>query len=94
MNINRKLKIAILIIPIILIIGTIAFGSFYTYWNSASPDKTCSSCHEIGISVNSQAQSPHRNLHCKECHGTALSNGLQHKGKGDDGCQPYQKQQG
>lgn len=65
-----------LIIPIIVIVCTIAFGSFYTYWNTASPDKTCSSCHEIGKSVNSQAQSAHRNLHCKECHGTALSNGL------------------
>jgi len=73
---NKKLKIALLTIPVILIVCTIAFGSFYTYWNSASPDKTCSSCHEIGKSVQSQAQSPHRNFHCKECHGTALSNGV------------------
>lgn len=73
---NRIHKIALLIIPVILIVGAIAFGSFYTYWNTASPDKTCASCHEIGKSVISQAQSSHRNLHCKECHGTALSNGL------------------
>ncbi len=76
MNMNRKLKITLLTIPVILIVCTITFGSFYTYWNTASPDKTCSSCHEIGKSVNSQAQSSHRNFHCKECHGTALSNGL------------------
>src|SRR5659263_591817 len=75
MTMNRKLKIALLTIPVILIVCTIAFGSFYTYWNTASPEKTCSSCHEIGKSVNSQAQSSHRNFHCKECHGTALSNG-------------------
>lgn len=73
---NKKLKIALLTIPAILIVCIVAFGSFYTYWNSASPDKTCSSCHEIDKSVQSQAQSPHRNLHCKECHGTALSNGV------------------
>jgi hypothetical protein len=73
---NRFFKIVLMTIPIALIIVTIAFGSFYTYWNTASPDKTCASCHEIGKSVQSQAQSSHRNFHCKECHGTALSNGI------------------
>ena len=73
---NKIFKIALWVIPILLIISIITFGSFYTYWNAASPDKTCASCHEIGKSVNSQAQSSHRNLHCKECHGTALSNGI------------------
>ncbi|HET6558994.1 MAG TPA: multiheme c-type cytochrome [Prolixibacteraceae bacterium] len=73
---NKNIKIALLIIPLGLIgIGAIAFGSFYTYWNKATPDKTCASCHEIGESVYSQTQSAHRNLQCKECHGTALSNG-------------------
>jgi endogenous inhibitor of DNA gyrase (YacG/DUF329 family) len=73
---NKIFKIVLLLIPIALIIITIAFGSFYSYWNSASPERTCSSCHEIGKSVNSMAQSSHRNFHCKECHGTALSNGI------------------
>lgn len=73
---NKNLKIILLIILPIFMVCTIAFGSFYTYWNTASPDKTCASCHEIGKSVYSQAQSLHRNLHCKECHGTALSNGF------------------
>jgi hypothetical protein len=68
--------IAILVISITLIVVIIIFSSFYTYWNSASPDKTCASCHEIGKSVNMFAQSAHRELNCKECHGTALSNGL------------------
>ena len=73
---NRISRIALLSVTSILIIGTIAFSSFYTWWNIASPDKTCSSCHEIGRYVNSQVKSVHRNLKCSECHGTALSNGL------------------
>lgn len=66
----------IIVIPVILLVILTAFGSFYTYWNSASPEKTCASCHEIGKSVNMFAQSAHRELNCKECHGTALSNGF------------------
>ena len=73
---TRISKFTLLTISAILIVGTIAFSSFYNYWNTASPDKTCSSCHEIGRSVTSQAKSVHRNLKCKECHGTAWSNGL------------------
>jgi hypothetical protein len=73
---KRIVKITMLMVPVLLMISIIALGSFYTYWNTTSPDKTCASCHEIAKSVQSQAQSPHRNLHCKECHGTALSNGL------------------
>jgi hypothetical protein len=69
-------KSPLLIISLVLIIGITAFGSFYSYWNAASPDKTCASCHEIGKSVHSMAQSSHRELHCKECHGTALNNGM------------------
>jgi len=71
-----KFRITLLIFPAILIIWIILFGSFYTYWNTASPEKTCASCHEIGRYVFTQTQSSHRNLHCKECHGTALSNGF------------------
>lgn len=73
---NRILKITFLSIPILIGILLLSFGSFYTYWNTASADRTCASCHEIQNSVQSQAQSSHRNLQCKECHGTALSNGL------------------
>lgn len=73
---NKNLKKALLVIPFFLIASIIAFGSFYTYWNMASADNTCASCHEIGKSVLSMAHSSHRELHCKECHGTALSNGF------------------
>lgn len=73
---NNILRKILLIIPIVLLIITVAFGSFYTYWNTASPDKTCASCHEIEKSVHSLAKSSHRDFRCKECHGTALSNGI------------------
>jgi hypothetical protein len=77
-NMKRKsgFKIGLLAILITGIVIVFLFGSFYTCWNSASPEKTCASCHEIGKSVNMFAQSSHRKLSCKECHGTALSNGF------------------
>jgi hypothetical protein len=73
---KKIVKRVLLIVPVFILICLILFGGFYGYWNSASPNKTCSSCHEIGKSVDSQSRSSHRNLHCKECHGTALSNGF------------------
>lgn len=77
MNKNKRIYPGIvLIVSITLIVILGGFGSFYTYWNTASPDKTCASCHEIGGAVHSLTQSSHRKLHCKECHGTALSNGI------------------
>ena len=69
-------RITILVITIALLAFVILLGSFYTFWNSASPDRTCASCHEIGESVNMFVQSAHREFKCQECHGTALSNGF------------------
>jgi hypothetical protein len=75
--INRPaLRILILVMPVTVLALLMIFGIFYTYWNSASPEKTCASCHEIGRSVNMFAQSSHRGLKCSECHGTALNNGF------------------
>ena len=48
----------------------------YSRWNAAPPAKTCASCHEISHSVDLWAESTHRNIACKECHGTALSEGV------------------
>jgi hypothetical protein len=76
MSRNTIVKKILLIIPAIIIVCLTAFGAFYGYWNTASPDRTCGSCHEIGSSVDSQARSSHRNLQCKECHGTALRGGF------------------
>jgi hypothetical protein len=74
---NRSaLRVLILIIPAIVLIFLIIVSPFYIYWNAASPEKTCASCHEIEGSVNMFAQSAHRGLKCSDCHGTALSNGF------------------
>ena len=45
-------------------------------WDTASPQTTCASCHEIESSSAVWAMSGHRSFGCKECHGTAFSNGL------------------
>ena len=78
LSMNRKSAIRIfkIIIPITLLGVLLLSGSFYTYWNMAAPEKTCSSCHEIGKSVEMFGQSAHREMSCSECHGTALSNGF------------------
>jgi hypothetical protein len=59
-----------------LLVLVVASLAGYTRWNTASPVKTCASCHEISHSVDLWAQSTHRNIACKECHGTALSEGI------------------
>ena len=48
----------------------------YGRWNAASPAKTCARCHEISHSVSLWAESTHRNIECRSCHGTALSEGI------------------
>jgi hypothetical protein len=59
----------------LIIIVIVAFAS-YSRWNAASPTITCSSCHEITHAVDLWTASTHRNIACKDCHGTALSEGL------------------
>ena len=66
----------IIIICSILLYLVVAFLAFYSHWNAASPSKTCASCHEILHSVDLWGESTHRNIPCKDCHGTALSEGL------------------
>ena len=48
----------------------------YTGWNSANPERTCASCHEIVPSLEIWQQSAHREVSCDDCHGTALGNGF------------------
>jgi hypothetical protein len=69
------MKKIIIISSIILLLVVACFAS-YSHWNSASPTKTCASCHEISHSVDLWAGSAHREIACKKCHGTALSEGL------------------
>ena len=67
-------KIIIIISSFLMLV--VSFLAFYAHWNAASPAKTCASCHEISHSVDLWAGSTHRNIACKECHGTALSEGV------------------
>lgn len=71
-NIRKSYKI-ILFTAVILIV---VCGGFILYWEVASPQSTCASCHEIESRVSILAESSHRSMDCKECHGTAFSNGF------------------
>jgi hypothetical protein len=66
----------ITLILLISLAGLILLFGGYAQWNSANPEKTCASCHEISPSVNIWMGSAHRNIRCTACHGTALSNGI------------------
>ena len=70
------MKKILLILSAIIALVVLFAGGFAYYWDTASPQNTCASCHEIESSSRMWAQSGHRALLCKECHGTALSNGL------------------
>jgi len=61
---------------ILLAFALVGSVGFYGYWQTAAPDKTCASCHEIESAQEIWAQSPHRDIECAECHGTALSSCL------------------
>ena len=66
----------ILIFTSVSLLLVAALLASYSQWNAASPTKTCASCHEISHSVDIWTASTHRNIACKECHGTALSEGM------------------
>jgi len=63
-------------LSVILLLAGVAAVVLYVTWSSASPQTACAGCHEIESSSVSWAMSGHRDFHCRECHGTALSNGL------------------
>jgi len=71
-----KINKILLTIGLALLGLLIVFSSFYAYWDSAPAEKTCAKCHEVRFDVQQHANSSHRDLACKECHGTALSDGL------------------
>ncbi len=48
----------------------------YATWNRLDPANTCAGCHEIKANHESWLASAHADIHCIECHGTAVSGGL------------------
>ncbi len=52
-------------------LGLLFVGS-YTAWNRVEPANTCAQCHEVAPSHATWTTSAHADLHCTECHGTAL----------------------
>lgn len=72
----QKLNKILLTPGIVLLAVLVVFGSFYAYWDSAPAEKTCARCHEVRYDVHVHQNSSHRDLACKECHGTALSQGF------------------
>jgi hypothetical protein len=43
------------------------------YYHFGDPQHTCSSCHEMTAVHSDWSQSAHRTLHCRNCHGGALT---------------------
>jgi hypothetical protein len=72
----KHIRILVRSFSVLFLLFLIGIGEYVILWDTASPRTTCTRCHEIENSSNMWAQSGHRDLHCKECHGTALSNGL------------------
>ena len=69
------MKKLLIVVPALVLLITVLLVS-YSGWNAASPAKTCARCHEITHAYDRWASSAHRDIACKECHGTALSEGV------------------
>ena len=67
-------KKLLIILSVVLFVLIVAGG--YMAWNRLAPDYTCAQCHEISPSHEMWSASAHSEVHCIECHGTALSDGF------------------
>jgi hypothetical protein len=68
-----------------LLVKTALFGGLFAlaaaagslcFFEFAPPEQTCLSCHEIRRPYDLWAQSAHREISCKRCHGGTLTSGL------------------
>lgn len=66
---KSRLLLAVLVVGLALLL-TIPAGSIYY---AAAGGKACVKCHEIGPAYEQWHQSSHRNVQCKECHGSIFS---------------------
>ena len=58
------------------ILFIIVISVSYFIWNTSNPQNTCARCHEISPSHAQWKSSAHAGVRCSECHGTALSGGI------------------
>jgi hypothetical protein len=55
-----------------LLLAFVFVASLGRYTGFAAPGKSCKTCHQIEASYAAWAGSSHRNMACKECHGSAF----------------------
>jgi len=68
---RTKLICAAGLIPLVFLL---AFGFGGIVWfNFGNPQNTCAVCHEEASHVHSWQNSFHRDLHCRNCHGSSLT---------------------
>jgi hypothetical protein len=57
----------------VLLISLLVVAGFGYYAGSSYSGKYCTTCHEIQASYDQWSQSVHREMDCKDCHGSALT---------------------
>ena len=73
MKTNRRRKF-ICASGLVFIVFLLAFGFGSVVWfNYGNPEHTCATCHEEASHVQSWQNSFHRDLHCRNCHGSSLT---------------------
>jgi hypothetical protein len=70
---TAKTKRTLLLGSLILLLVFILAANLGYYGGSTYSGKYCISCHQIRPSYDQWSHSSHRNMDCKECHGSALT---------------------
>ena len=58
---------------LVVVLGLVVFANRGYYAGSTYSGNYCTSCHQIQASYDTWTTSAHRNLDCKECHGSAFT---------------------
>lgn len=73
MKVTRRIKL-VFVAGLIPMVFVLAFGFGGMVWfNYGNPQNTCATCHEESSHVKSWQNSFHRDLHCRNCHGSSLT---------------------
>ena len=62
---------------LVVVLGLVVFANRGYYAGSTYSGNYCTSCHQIQASYDTWTTSAHRNLDCKECHGSAFTTDLE-----------------